>query len=522
MRTSSYTIYADLPDRGDEILLVHGYTGSIERVTREVADYLRWCESSKPPRPLFGAWAPEPRPTAPPPAPNAETLERLRRRGFMTTKTSDEELAFFVRIASSMHEESKRRPTWLFMPSYDCNLRCGYCFQDHLRTNTAYSHVLRPMQPELIERIFVAIQELAARHGMAPSQACKTDLTLYGGEPLLRGNRATVEELISRTSRLGGSGLFAITNATELHHYQDMLGSGGITGVQITLDGPRAEHDRRRIRADGSGTFDAIADNIDLALSKGVSVSIRLNVDRDNIAELPELARQMTSRGWHENRLLLAYIAVIVVDRNHPRRDRTLDSWEATTALTRLTEEDSATRMILGPTGMRRRDVAAVLAGRRSIRSLLRSTYCGAHTADYMFDPLGDIYACWERTGDARLRIGHIDASGHVLLKEHGAASTRATEDNEAKRRRHLPIASEEPTDATTWRSRNVTTNDACKRCRYALFCGGGCAAYALDTKARYLTNYCDGFQNTFRADVAAAYQSWSERSDPAEESRAG
>lgn len=506
MRTSSYTIYADLPDSADEVLLVHGYTGAVERVGRAVAEYLRWAESGKPPKPLYGVWRPDPRPTAPPMVPDDATIAQLRARGFLTTRSHDEEVQLFSKIATSIHEAAKRKPTWLFMPTYDCNLRCGYCFQDHMRTNASYAHLLRRMTPELVARIFTAIGELAARHGMDPARACDTSVTLYGGEPLLADNRPIVLDVIERATRLGGRGVFVVSNATELHAYADVLGSGGITGLQITLDGPPDEHDLRRIRADGSGTFSTIADNIDLALAKGVAVSVRMNIDRDNIPTLPRLADEIVRRGWDRNPMFVAYTAVIVLDRHHTGRDRTLSSWEATRELERLAVDHPQLAAITAPTGLRRRDLVEVLTGRRSIKTMLRSTYCGAHTADYMFDPLGDIYACWERTGDARLRIGHIDETGRPVLKENGREQ-RVDEDRDARRRRLLPIVDAEPADETTWRSRNVTTNSHCRQCRYALFCGGGCAAYALNTKAEYYANYCDGFQNTFRADVAAAYR---------------
>lgn len=64
------------------------------------------------------------------------------------------------------------------------------------------------------------------------------------------------------------AGFWAISNATELDAYADLLGPKGIATLQITLDGPPSEHDQRRIYADGRGSFDRIAENIDL-LSNG-------------------------------------------------------------------------------------------------------------------------------------------------------------------------------------------------------------------------------------------------------------
>src|SRR3954468_1184393 len=56
MRTSSYVIYVDLPDTQDEVLLVHGYTGAYDRVSRKVAAFLRNGEAGHVPRPLYGTW----------------------------------------------------------------------------------------------------------------------------------------------------------------------------------------------------------------------------------------------------------------------------------------------------------------------------------------------------------------------------------------------------------------------------------------------------------------------------------
>jgi uncharacterized protein len=116
-----------------------------------------------------------------------------------------------------------------------------------------------------------------------------------------------------------------------------------------------------------------------------------------------------------------------------------------------------------------------------------------------VFDPLGDIYACWERTGDERVRIGYLGPDGPVFPRAGEPAAA-------PNGRKLLPMAKAEPIGIDAWRSRTVSTNPTCRKCRYSLQCGGGCAAQALNHKDKYLTNYCDGFQNTFRAAAAEAY----------------
>ena len=46
-----------------------------------------------------------------------------------------------------------------------------------------------------------------------------------------------------------------------------------------------------------------------------------------------------------------------------------------------------------------------------------------------------------------------------------------------------------------------------CRQCRYATYCGGGCAHYAEQQHGSLHSNHCDGFARRFRATVAKAYQ---------------
>jgi hypothetical protein len=41
LRTSSYVIYVDLPHNDHEMLLVHGYTGAFDKVSKRIATFVR-------------------------------------------------------------------------------------------------------------------------------------------------------------------------------------------------------------------------------------------------------------------------------------------------------------------------------------------------------------------------------------------------------------------------------------------------------------------------------------------------
>ncbi|HEU4326477.1 MAG TPA: radical SAM protein [Roseiflexaceae bacterium] len=476
LRASIYTIYVDLPG-SEEMLLIHGYTGAYDRVSRRVASYIRSLEVVKPPKPLFGEWTPELTLDGVVSEPSEQTIGVLKKRGYLTELGVDEEVERFSRFVELYHNASQRTPSYIFMPTYDCNLRCSYCFQDHMRTNPAYRHLLRTMRRDLVDRIFEAMPTIERQHGLEPVERPARNIGFFGGEPLLQQNRPIVEYIIRKARETSQTQFWAVSNATDLHAYADLLGPDGIGSVQITLDGPPEEHDQRRIYADGSGSFARIARNIAMALERQVYVNVRLNIDRNNIALLPALAREMQAQGWCASPFFSVYSAPIAPSNDKTDRRTTMSSWELDQQLNQLREVYPEMK-IIGRPDERLVLAAHAIFGSRS-KPNVRTSFCGAHSAMYIFDVFGDIYACWERTGDARIRIGHVTEEADVVLEE---AVNRM------------------------WRSRTVTTNAVCRKCRYALHCGGGCAVLAESQRGEFFSNHCDGFAARFRASVAEAY----------------
>lgn len=480
LRTSSYVIYVDLPGNADQMLLVHGYTGAYDRVSKRVATYLRSLETRRPPKPLYGDWSPEPVQEGEVIAPSDESIAVLERRGYLVKLTPDEEEALFVRLASRTHLAALRsQPSYVLMPTYQCNLRCPYCFQDHMRTDPTYGHLLRTMDRSMATRVLAGMRSIDHAHGIADDAALQRHVTFFGGEPLLAQSRPIVEFFIDELLARGPTRFVAITNATELDAYQDLLGPEKIGRLQITLDGPPAEHDTRRIYPDGSGSFERIAANLEMALARDVSVNIRLNIDRDNIARLPALADEFEARGWSSHPRFSVYVAPIHAANDHVSRARTFDSWQLGRALTELEAQYPKLERIGMFDDSLEDQARSIFAGTRAATPMFRSSFCGAHSTMYVIDAFADIYACWERTGDPKLRIGHIEESGDVMMD-------RAVLER--------------------WRGRNIASNPVCRRCRYATSCGGGCAAVAEDTSGDAYTNHCDGFGKRFRASVAKAY----------------
>lgn len=481
LRTSSYTIYVDLPDNKDEMLLVHSYTGAFDRVSRRVATYVRSLEEGRPPKPLYGDWTAEKPPNGDVSLPSDEVVALLKKRGYLTSLPRDKEEHFFKTLVEKIHERQQQAPpSYLFMPNYDCNLRCPYCFQDHMRTDPAFQHLLRRMDRSMVDRIFEAMPRIEALQGVPEDYDWTPDIGFFGGEPLLASNREIISYIMDRANDRRPSTFWAISNGTELEAYRDVIGpdQGMIRSIQITLDGPPDAHDDRRIYPDGSGSWDRIAENISWALDSGAVIAIRTNVDRSNLEGLPRLAAEMKANGWHEYSNFATQVAPIRASNEKTSKKTTLNAWQLDKALTEMRISDPDTAILGRLDDSTRSQAQRIFGGTSAPR--LKPSFCAAHVGMYIFDAFGDIYACWEKTGDSKVRIGHVDEGGALTLNA--------------------------PTN-DLWRQRTVASNPVCTKCRYAMYCGGGCAVLALESQGEYYRNYCDGFAHRFRAAVADAYQ---------------
>jgi len=486
MRTSSYTIYVDLPDNSQEMLLVHGYSGAYDRVSRKVATYLRSLEARRPPRPLYGSWTSEPAlEGGEAEKPSDTTLEVLRRRGYLTELSEEEEEALLARMATKIHQQKvASMPSYVIMPTYNCNLRCAYCFQDHMRTNPKYQHLLRTIKPEMVDRIIQAMPKIEGRHGIAADKTPPRSILFFGGEPLLAVNLPIIRYMVDKFLELGPANFAAVSNATELEAYGDLIAPDRIASIQVTLDGPPDEHDRRRIYADGSGSWEKIRRNVTWALEKGVSISVRLNIDRNNIDQMPGVAEAIHGEGWHEHPKFSAYTAPIQPVGDPESRRTTMNSYELDQALSAMRAMDPKVKVLGRPDDTIRNHAHRLFLNGNGTSSLppVRESFCSAHVGMYIFDAFGDIYTCWERTGDPNIRLGYIAEDGEVHIEE---------------------------IHEKLWRSRTVASNPVCRKCRYNMHCGGGCAVLAEGKTGKYHMNFCDAYASRFRASVAEAYRAY-------------
>ncbi|MGO5352915.1 hypothetical protein ACTQZD_05405 [Faecalicoccus sp. LCP19S3_G6] len=84
-----------------------------------------------------------------------------------------------------------------------------------------------------------------------------------------------------------------VTNGLTIKEYNEIINTPNLTSVQLTLDGDMQTHDSRRMRKNGDGTYHIIKNSIKLLLDSNINVDLRINVDKDNIFKLPNLAHEI-------------------------------------------------------------------------------------------------------------------------------------------------------------------------------------------------------------------------------------
>ena len=179
---------------------------------------------------------------------------------------------------------SNERLHLILMPTEACNFRCVYCYEDFK---------YRRMEPWVVEAVRRWIASRAPR-------LRSLHLSWFGGEPLLA--RGVIRTLMGDAASLAVANpdLLVTSNATTngylltpavLTELVDL----GVTGYQISFDGPREHHDRKRVLAGGGGSFERIWGNLLAAreVARAFTITIRLHVDRENAEAAPAFLEQV-------------------------------------------------------------------------------------------------------------------------------------------------------------------------------------------------------------------------------------
>jgi uncharacterized protein len=171
-------------------------------------------------------------------------------------------------------------------PTLNCNFRCDYCYEEHLRITMP-----RAIEEALIRWVEERVRPITELH-----------VTWYGGEPLLSGAYAVVERLSEAFSALADErgikfGAHLVTNGFLLDRSKmEALARLGVDLVQVTLDGPPDIHDERRHLLGGKGTFWRIIENIKETVDLA-EFQVRINIDRRNAMSALDVVEILEKEG---------------------------------------------------------------------------------------------------------------------------------------------------------------------------------------------------------------------------------
>jgi len=371
-------------------------------------------------------------------------IEEFVAKGYLS-EPSEEERLFRSRYADFIDRREKDETQIFFVPWYTCNFACDYCFQD------GYDNAPGAPAADLLDAFFGYVsREFAGK---------RKYITIFGGEPLLPGEerRRLIGDLLERAKSIGVDTAF-VSNGYSLAEYIPLLKQYRIREVQVTLDGLQAAHDQRRPLKGGMGTFKAIIEGIDRALAAGITINLRMVVDRENIKELPGLARLAIDRSWtkspHFKTQLGRNYELHYCQTNQNRLLSRLEMWEIVYSQVKEHPE--------------------ILDFHRPAFSMSKFLWengelppplydsCPGTKSEWAFDSTGRIFACTATVGKPGESIGTF-----------------------------FPAVTRKDDMIIQWEERDVTTIEQCTDCPVRLACGGGCASVAFNATGKIQSPDC-------------------------------
>ena len=407
MKPSRFLILSDIPGTGT--LACSSYTGALAKAGDEFLDVINTLSSG---RDVDS---------------DAPVVKEMLRCGFIAEDDTDE-LALYERLITSQknrHDILKL----VIAPTLECNFRCGYCFEEHKDI-----YMSLQVQDALINYV---------RKKISLGGIKTFSVVWYGGEPLLRKDiisrlsEAFIEACMSNRVRYSAS---IITNGylvdEETAH---MLKHCGITFAQVTIDGTPEIHNARRPLRDSPGedTYSRIIESINFLGDAGISVSVRINVDSENVSYCERTTAKLAEDIHHRNTTSVSPGHVFSYEENSGRCISKNDYAQVRFDCLKLCIKHNF----------------SITSG--SIFPKLRASYCTA-TMPYVFviDPEGLVYKCWNDIGIEAYSIGDVDS---------------LTADD---------LASE--FECSGWGNYSQMNYKSCRECKVLPVCAGGCPRKAV------------------------------------------
>jgi len=164
------------------------------------------------------------------------------------------------------------------LPTLFCNCNCTYCYENNKKIRMS----------NLVEEAIINYVEIVIKNNKIKGFY----VNWYGGEPLLEYDLIVrLSEKFLDICKKNGVSYAAemISNCLLLSKDKAVnLKSLGVNKIQVSYDGPKNLHNKKRISLNNEGTFDAITQNILNCLGI-IPFSVRVNIDKEAMENIDQL-----------------------------------------------------------------------------------------------------------------------------------------------------------------------------------------------------------------------------------------
>ena len=276
-------------------------------------------------------------------------------------------------------------------PTNDCQFDCVYCYEKGALTN---KYMTQEIQDKIVEM-------LEKRKGLVSHFS----VTWYGGEPLMAFD--VLENMSKRFIQICDDNQITYKSTVITNGYllsRDVLERMKhlrIEYLQITVDGLPEMHNQRRSLRGGGDTFDTIMKNLKDGYDLLPLISLRVNIDRDNVMAGESVRKFLFDNGLQEK--VRPYFGMLMSDTGSYSSEKCLSACDFSEHnYDYAVENASPDTPVQYP--------------------MLKSSFCGADSFNMsVIDAEGWIYKCWCDLGVPERRVGSIledfKSSNDLLLK---------------------------------------------------------------------------------------------------------
>lgn len=229
-----------------------------------------------------------------------EEAKEFAQQGIIVRKEIDE-LKMYNTYTALASRFTKFKPNITVTPTMECNARCFYCYEEGVRRGC--------MERDDAEKIVSFLKKMDLSEGI--------NLTWFGGEPLLNQGWMDHFSECLKAENIAFSA-FIISNGSKIDDevILKMKNNWNIASIQISFDGECEEYAKRKNYIDqNENIYYQMLKKIQKLSKAGISVQIRLNIDRDNIGSILELVGDL-QQIFYKNRNITYYPAFLTGNRD--------------------------------------------------------------------------------------------------------------------------------------------------------------------------------------------------------------